>query len=256
MAHKTYPIRTRFSKSIVAEVKMPSRQRGKIAILVGGLPSRPVAESVLSFFAEQGYVAVAPRFEGTWESDGVFLAHSPAHDIKAVIDELARHKHIADLYTGERIRISVKAFHLFGASFGGPAVLLNAAHPKVRKVVALAPVIDWTKDGANEPFAFWTKLAREAFGSAYRPRSFTHWRKLLQRDFYTPDPKGLSRADAAKVFILHARDDQVVPIGPLLDFCETSGVRAYLKPKGGHFGMRQFTQMFYWKKIAAFLDAR
>lgn len=256
MQKKTYPVRARFAEDIVAEVKLPPRQTGKIAILVSGLPARPVSERVLDFFSGQGYLAIAPRFRGTWESDGVFLRRSPADDIRDVIDALVSQKSITDLYLGERVPASVKRIHLFGASFGGPAVLLNAEHPKVEKVVALAPVLDWRVEGEDEPFRFFTHFTREAFGQAYRLANQNDWQKLLRPDFYSPIDMKLPTHAAKKIFIIHAADDRVVPIDPLIHFSEKTGVTVYRKPKGGHFGMRQFAQKFYWKKIQAFLRKR
>lgn len=247
-----YLIRTRFAKDIVAEVALPLRQSGKVAILATGLPSLPPKKGVLEFLADHGYVAIAFRYRGTWESSGVFLEKSPARDIADIIDALKKEGRIEDLFSGEKIPIKLSAVHLFGSSFGGPAALLNSGHRLVKKVIALSPVIDWSAEGLDEPFDFFIRFTEQAFGDAYRPKGKKDWQKLLSDDFYNP----LSRKaeiNGKKIFILHAEDDRAVPFEPLLSFAEKTGAYYYLKPKGGHLGFSVLTHKFYWKKIQHFL---
>jgi len=131
-------MRVRFAKEIVAEILLPEKQTGRVAILAIGLPSSPSKKEALQFLAGQGYVAILPRYRGTWESEGSFLEKSPALDIRDIIAELEKRSSVTDLYSGEIHSIRVSAIHLFGASFGGPAVLLNSHLPLVKKVIALS----------------------------------------------------------------------------------------------------------------------
>lgn len=254
MARSPYPIRTRFAKEIVAEVLLPEKQTGKVAILCTGAPSMPYSKKRLQFFTERGYVVISPRYRGTWESDGWFLEKSPAQDITDIIEELEKSESIIDLFNQKRVALKVSAIHLFGASFGGPAVLLNTRHTIVKKVVALAPVLDWQMKGENvESFEFFTRFTREAFGNAYRVKHPKDWMKLIETDFYNPADHSRS-INGAKVFILHAKDDVVVPCQPVTSFSEKTKSRYYLKPKGGHD--ISMTHGFLWKKIDEFLKSR
>lgn len=265
MNKSAYPIRTRFAKDIIAEVMLPEKQpastkrkrgeQGKIAILATGLPSSPNKTDILLFLAAQGYIVISPRYRGTWESQGKFLAKSPAQDIRDIIDDLMTHKSIVDLFTGETKHIRVSAIHLFGSSFGGPAVLMNSHLPIVKKVIALSPVIDWKVEGESEPFDFFVRFTKEAFGDAFRPESPTDWQKLLSTDFYNPIAH-TKTIQGKKVFIMHAKDDTVVPCDPLVPFAEKINAAYYLKPKGGHFSLMFLTHQFFWKKIQAFIDKR
>ncbi|MBI2439656.1 MAG: prolyl oligopeptidase family serine peptidase [Candidatus Moranbacteria bacterium] len=247
----SYPFRTRFSHGIIAEVLIPKKQTGKVAIVCSGLPSVPSKRGALQFLVDHGYVVIFPRYRGTWESEGYFLERSPARDISNVIHDLTRKKNIHDLATGKRIPVRVSAIHLFGSSFGGPAILLNSHWPIVKKIIALAPVIDWSKDGRDDPFNVFVRFTQEGFGNAYRTRHKNDWQKLVTTDFYNPiaqtkDIKG------KKIFIIHAKDDSIVPHEPLLSFVEKTGAGYYLKPKGGHH--LNMTHAFFWKKIQTFLD--
>ena len=253
MAAGQYPIRTRIAGDIVAEIVLPERQTGKVAILASGLPSTPSKGELLRFFADQGYVALLPRYRGTWESDGIFLDRSPAQDIRDIVDELVARRSIVDSFTGERVKIRVSAVHLFGFSFGGPAVLLNSELPIVKKIVAVSPVIDWKKEGEDEPFDQYVRFIAAGFGGAYRTRRPTDWRKLVATDSYRPILR-IKNIVGRKICIIHAEDDRVVPYEPLIDFAQATGAQYYLKPKGGH-GLK-IRHRFLWKKISAFLESR
>lgn len=248
-------IRTRFGKDIVAEVQLPLRQTGKIAILASGLPSAPPKRSVFEFLTKQGYVVIAFRYRGTWESGGTFLKESPAKDVTLIIEELAKKKSIMDAYNQIQIPITVRQVHLFGSSFGGPAVLLNSHVALVTKVVALSPVIDWNEESEAEPFDFFVRFTREGFGSAYRLENDKAWQKLLDSDIYDP----LSRhkgIDGRKVFIVGTGDDEVTPSSLIPELAVLTGAQFYIKPKGGHLGFSHLIQKFYWKKIEAFLKKK
>ncbi|MBP7811949.1 MAG: prolyl oligopeptidase family serine peptidase [Candidatus Moranbacteria bacterium] len=249
-----YPFRVRLAGEIVAEIVLPLRQTGKIAIIASGLPSSPSKGELLHFLANQGYVAVSPRYRGTWESGGIFLKRSPTQDITDTIDTLASGRQsFIDLATGEPFSLWAKTFHLFGFSFGGPAVVLNSAHPLVSKVVAVSPVLDWTREGEDEPFEKHVLFVTAGFGGAFRVEHGRDWHKLLKPDFYNPLTQ-TGDIDGRKVFIIHARDDRVVPYKPVLEFMAETNATVYLKPHGGHH--LRITHRFLWNKAAAFLSRR
>ncbi len=250
---KSYPIRTRFAKDIVAEVMLPEHQKGRVAIICTGAPSSPSKKDRLSFLADQGYVVIALRYRGTWESQGNFLEKSPAQDVKDVINDLMRHGSIRDLHTEEVIPVRVSAVHLFGSSFGGPAVIMNSHLPIVKKIIAISPVIDWKEEGEDEPFDFFVRFTREAFGGAYRTRHADDWQKLIRTDFYDPIAH-TDTIDGKKILIIHTKDDTVVPVGPVIPFAEATGASYYIKPKGGH--VPPITHKFLWKKIDTFLKKK
>lgn len=253
MQKKFLSIRVRFAKDIVAEVCFPEKQTGKVAILAIGAPSGSSKKDRMQFLAARGYVVVYPRYRGTWESEGWFLEQSPAQDIHDVIVELEKKKYVVDLFSGEKIPVRVSAIHLFGGSFGGPAVLMNTHWPIVKKVIAHSPVIDWSVEGEEEPFDEFVRYSCEGFGGAYRTKQQSDWQKLVKTDFYNPI-NHIDKVDGKKVFILHAMDDAVVPYDPVIPFTEKTGASYYLKPHGGH--RIKFEHQFLWKKVEAFLKKR
>ena len=250
MQKKILSIRTRFAHDIAAEVFFPDRQTGKVAILAIGAPSGSSKKERLEFLVAQGYVAIYPRYRGTWESAGWFLEQSPAQDIRDVVLELEKKKSVTDILTGEKFPLKISVVHLFGGSFGGPAVLMNSDLPIVKKVIAHSPVIDWDVEGEDEPFDEFVRYSCEGFGGAYRTKQKSDWQKLRRTDFYNPVDH-VKKIVGKKVFILHAKDDAVVPCHPVIPFAEKIGATYYLKPHGGH--RIKFEHKFLWKKIVAFL---
>lgn len=253
MKKRPKAIRTRFAKDIVAEALLPERQTGKVAVLAIGAPSGSSKLERMKFLAARGYVVVYPRYRGTWESDGYFLDRSPALDIRDVILELEKKKSVTSVATGEVFPVQVSAVHLFGGSFGGPAVLLNTDLPIVKKVIAVSPVIDWNALGEDEPFHEFVRYSCEGFGGAYRTKAPSDWQKLLKTDFYNPLAHTKTML-GKKVFIIHAKDDTNVLVDPVIPFAEKNNASYYLKPHGGHD--LRLDQLFIWKKIEVFLKKR
>lgn len=248
-----YLTRTRLAKDIVCEVAFPQRQRGKVAIVCGGAPGTPPNKKVLEFLALKGYVAFGMRYRGTWESEGSFLSESPAKDVADVIDYLVKHKVIVDAWSGEKIDLKIKHIDLFGASFGGPAVLLNSKHPKVRKVIAMAPAIDFRVSGEGETFEDFVRFSQMGFGGAYRAKNKSDWKKLLKTDFYNPLTM-TEKINPVKCFVVQALDDDVCPPECLRELEAKISVATYYKKKGGHLSITYITHKFFWKKIEKFLQ--
>lgn len=245
--------RTRFARDIVAEVALPKQQTGRVIILAVGAPSGSSKKERMEFLARRGYTVVYPRYRGTWESGGRFLEKSPAEDIREVAQVLSRTKHILDLATEKSIPIRVKEIILFGWSFGGPAVLLNTHLPVVKKVIAVSSVIDWSVDGPEEPFDEFVRYSSQGFMGAYRLKQSKDWDKLINTNFYNPVAH-IKTIDGKKVFILHAKNDLVVPVDPVIPFANKIGARYYVKPKGGH--RLNFEHKFLWRKIEKFLKSK
>lgn len=249
MKHLT---RTRIAKDIICEVAFPDRQQGKVALVCGGAPGTPPSKKVLNFLASKGYVAFGIRYRGTWESEGNFLSHSPAKDVEDAIDYLVKHKSIVDVWNNKKIDIRIKYIDLFGASFGGPAVLLNSKNMYVRKVIALVPVIDFHHCGPAETFEEYIRFSEAGFGGVYRVKHKSDWKKLLRPDFYNPITM-THHIDSKKVFIIQTLDDDVCLAENTKALQKLLPVAVYYKPKGGHFGSGQLTHKFYWRKIEQFL---
>ncbi len=223
----------------------------KVIVLCDGMPSMPRKQDLSGWLATKGYWVFYPRYRGAWESGGTFLERSPHLDILDVVGGLNRE--FRELAFGRRFRVHADEVFVIGGSFGGAAALLCSIDPRVKKVVANCPVVDWTilareemKETSNPSYAAYI---REAFGNGYR-LSDRNWKKLSGGKFYSP----LFRAgeiDAAKAIMFHAQDDPYVPYRSVEKFARLTGVQLKMFRRGGHLSTDRIVRK-YWSRIRAF----
>jgi len=246
--------RARFAHDIVTEFLPPARPQKtqRAIILCDGMPSIPRKQPLAEFLSRKGYWVFYPRYRGAWESDGEFLERSPHLDILDVIGGLS--KEFRELAFGRRFRVSVDEVFVIGGSFGGTAAILCSLDPRVRKVIANCPVVDWgilrreqKKETSNPSYAAYI---RAAFGSGYR-LSNRNWNKLRGGKFYSPLHHA-GEVTASKVMMFHAQDDPYVPYRSVRKFARLTGARLKLLRRGGHLSTDLIVRK-YWGQIRAFL---
>jgi len=218
------------------------------------MPSIPRKQPLAEFLSGKGYWVFYPRYRGAWESGGEFLARSPHLDILDVIGGLAAE--FRELAFGRRFRLAVEEVFVIGGSFGGAAAILASLDPRVKKVVANCPVVDWAilpreekKETSN---ASYVEYIRAAFGTGYR-LSDKNWKKLRGGRFYSP----LYHArdiTASKVMMFHARDDPYVPYRSVQKFARLTGARLKLFRRGGHLSTDLIVRK-YWAQIRDFFES-
>src|ERR1039458_9846875 len=247
--------RTRFKRDVVTEFLAPTRpgKRQRAIVLCDGMPSIPRKQPLAEFLSGKGYWVFYPRYRGAWESGGEFLEQSPHLDILDVIGGLARE--FRELAFGRRFRVLADEVFVIGGSFGGAAAILSSLDPRVKKVIAKCPVVDWAllpreqkKETSNPSYAAYI---RAAFGNGYR-LSDKDWKKLRGGKFYCP----LYHArdiTAAKVMMFHARDDPYVPYRSVQKFARLTGVRLKLFRWGGHLSTDLIVRK-YWGLIGEFFE--
>jgi dipeptidyl aminopeptidase/acylaminoacyl peptidase len=144
---------------------------------------------------------------------------------------------------------------VIGGSFGGAAAIFSSLDPRVKKVVANCPVVDWAilrreqkKETSNPSY---TGYIREAFGNGYR-LSDKNWKKLRGGKFYNPAYHA-NEVKASKVMIFHAEDDPYVPYRTVEKFAQRTGVRLKLLRRGGHLSTDLIVRK-YWQQIRMFFE--
>lgn len=245
-------LRTRFARDIVAEVAAPSRSSSRVVIVLGGMPGVPRKDELLHWLAARGYWAIFPRYRGSWESGGHFLSQSPERDVLDVIDGLK--KPVVDSWSNTSFRIPKQSIFLLGASFGGPAAILASRDPRVRAAVALAPVIDWRVKSPDEPLDQLERFVRQGFGAAYRFRP-QDWKKLSGGRFYSP-AAACDTVDGQKLYLVHAKDDTIVPWQPTAAFAEMTNAPLTLVGHGGHLSLSDAMTPRFSKRVLAFFRSR
>jgi pimeloyl-ACP methyl ester carboxylesterase len=248
--------RTRFKRDIVAEFLPPTRARKKqhVIILCDGMPSVPRKQPLAKFLAEQGYWVIYPRWRGAWESDGEFLEYSPEQDLKDIIDELP--KGLRESAFGHKFPLKPDQIFVVGGSFGGAAAILASLDPRVTRIVANCPVVDWSILGAEQNKETsnpnYPAYLREAFGNAYRLKE-KNWNKLRSGKFFNP-AREIERLTPGKIMIFHAKDDPSIPWQSVRDFAQAAGIKLNLLGRGGHLKTED-TVIRHWPKIKRFLEA-
>ena len=210
----------------------------------------------MEFLSGKGYWVFYPRYRGAWESGGSFLKKSPHLDILDVVDALSRSRSICEVTYGQKFAIKPDDFFIIGGSFGGAASLLASLDPRIKKVIANCPVVDWSilrnAEKAETSNKSYPAYVREAFGSGYRLTD-KNWKKLSTGTFYSPIAH-IQQIDPLKVLMFHAKDDPVVPWRSVDRFAKKSGVKLKLLARGGHLRTDVIVQK-YWPQIEKFFRA-
>jgi pimeloyl-ACP methyl ester carboxylesterase len=249
--------RTRFKKEIVCEFLPPARagKKQKVIVLCDGMPSVPHKQGLAGFLAGKGYWVFYPRYRGAWESDGEFLKTSPHLDILDVIGELP--KGVREVTFGKKFTVKPDEIFVIGGSFGGAAAVLASIDPRVKKVIANCPVLDWrilsASERAETSNPSYAAYIREAFGRAYRLTD-RNWKKLHNGRFYNP-AQHTKEIDPSKVMMFHAQDDPYVPYRSVTNFAEKTGIKLNLFRRGGHISTDE-TVRKYWPRIRKFFEER
>lgn len=228
-------LRTRFKKEIVAEFLPPSRPSTRVVIFCSGMPGVPSNTTLLEYYARKGYWVFAPRYRGSWESDGSFLKISPERDVLDVLDELP--KGFVSFSDGKTYRVNPTRVVLIGSSFGGPAALLASRDPRVHKVITVSAVVDWTAPSKAEPLDPFYHFVRNAFGNGYRMTQ-KDWNKLKTGTFYNPAVH-TDELDGRKIFMIHARDDKILLPAPVQTFAKLVHCELVMLKRGGHLSSSQ-----------------
>ena len=248
--------RTRFKKEIVAEFLPPvhPRKKQRVILLCDGMPSVPRKQALAEFLSQKGYWVFYPRWRGAWESDGQFLERPPHEDLKDVIDELP--KGIREIAFGKRFRLAPDEIFVIGGSFGGAAAILASLDPRVKKVVANCPVVNWNILGTEQKTETSNKsyaaYIREAFGNGYR-LSERNWNKLHSGTFFNP-AHHVKELTAAKIMMFHAKDDPYIPWRSVSAFAAAAGIKLRLLARGGHLKTERVVQI-YWPQIKHFFES-
>ena len=224
------PKRAKLAGDIVVEFLPPRRASKRVVIILDGLPTKPSKAKLINWFSKRGYWALHMRYRGTWESGGQFLDHEPSQDVFDLIDALP--SGFTDVWSGELFKTHPEKVFVVGSSFGGCTALMCALNDRVDRVVSLAPVTDWTAPTPGEPHDYLEQVVQDGYGGCYR---FTHddWWRLGRGELAQPIAHA-NQFDPQKLFIIHAEDDTVVPIGQTRAFLERVPARHRFLSRGDH----------------------
>lgn len=239
-------LRTRLARDIVAEFLPPKKLSNKVIFFCDGLPTMPSKKRLLEFWVKRGYWVIHPRYRGTWESNGEFLANTPDKDILDCIDDLQKNKKIISLWDNVSYDISPQDIYIIGSSFGGATALMASRDARIKKVICVSPLIDWlAPSDNNEDFERFNKLIKNTFGEAYRFAADS-WDKVKTGKFFNP-VNHTSEIDGKKVMIIHAADDTICRMQEAKEFASKINCQFIYLKKGGHMSANIAVRFrFYW----------
>ncbi|MDP3963187.1 MAG: prolyl oligopeptidase family serine peptidase [bacterium] len=245
--------RARVAKNIIMEFAVPQnaqvQKKCRAIIIASGMPSASNKHGIMEFLAGKGFWVFNPRYRGSWESGGTFLAQSPEKDIGDVIAALP--KGFRDPWMRRSFRLKPAKLYIVANSFGGPAGMFLTRYPRVTGVIAISPVVEWRKMGPAEPFDWLYGFVKEVFGEGYRMTRKT-WNKLKGGKFYNP-ATNISRIDGEKLLIIHAKDDRSVPWRPVAAFAEKTGAKLIMLKRGGHLSSSLLSTPRHWDIAKKFM---
>jgi alpha-beta hydrolase superfamily lysophospholipase len=234
---------------IIAEFLEPKHPSNKVAFVCDGLPSLPSKKPLVKWLSKLGFWTFHIRYRGAWESEGRFLDHDPSEDVLEVLTNLS--KGFTSIWDNAEFQITPEKVVVVGSSLGGTTALMASLDKRVDKVVALAPVIDWTDETGEEPMDWLEQLLIKGWPEAFR---FDHedWMRLTRGEFFQPQAVQ-DKFDAAKMFVIHAQDDTVVSIGPTRDFVEKIGCKHKFLRRGDHLSSSRVLKWPLSRSVRTFL---
>lgn len=249
-----HTLRTRFAKDIVAEFLPPARdtKKQRVVIIASGAPSLPSKKSLLEFFSKKGFWVFHPRYRGSWESDGLFLQKSPHQDLIDVIESIP--KGFEDAWSQKKFKFEPSEIIIVSSSFGGTAGVLASKHPKINKVIAISPMLDWQKPGPDEPYPKMIRYFQEGYGQGFRIAK-NGWDKLKSGKFYNPVNQ-IKNIDGSKILMIHAKDDRTCPYKITKKFSEDIQAKLITLPKGDHLSSSIITLPRFYKIFQNFINQK
>ncbi|PIZ96768.1 MAG: hypothetical protein COX80_00520 [Candidatus Magasanikbacteria bacterium CG_4_10_14_0_2_um_filter_33_14] len=246
-----YLYHTTFKNEIVAEFLPPKNLTSKkVIILCDGLPSMPDKNKLVKFLAKKNYWVFHMRYRGTWESSGEFLVNSPVQDVLDIIDELS--KGFSEVWGGQEFKVDPESVFVMGASFGGTTALMSSLDSRIKKVVAICPLVDWKDESGEESNDYLKNILRQGYPGSYR-FSKENWDKLVKTDFFNPIDYA-DKFDSSKILSIHAKDDKIVMYEGVKNFMDKLGCIFLTRKKGGHLSSSIIMKYFIFRKIKKFLD--
>ncbi|HEY1037601.1 MAG TPA: hypothetical protein VGE62_03380 [Candidatus Paceibacterota bacterium] len=208
----------------------PVGQGKKAAIFLLGLPGSPKRYAVFEDFKNDGFDIFLPRYEGTWESKGIFLENSPVQ----AIDELSSLIHSGLDLGGATY--AADSIYVMGASFGGGVALSIQDHDFIKGVCALSPVVSFAEVVGIETLG---KYLGAAEADHYRFNS-DRWGKLISDNLYCPSK--LTYLDSTKILILAGEDDDQILAKSVSRYAIDRNIQHEIFASTGHITFSRLTK--------------
>lgn len=213
--------------------------RGTV-ILLPGLPSTPKQYDFVSILEKKGFDIFILQYEGTWDSDGIFLEKNPITTINEFLLTLTAGTNL------ENTPYHAKKIYIIGTSFGGSIALSLNNTSWLSKICVLSPVIDFKKVSSIEtlgPYLL-NKLA-----NSYRFKE-SNWQKLINGDYVYPPQHLLLPPE--KILIFAGNKDDQISVNEIESFSSEKNIHIE-KIDSGHLTFSKIDS-FLLEKILTFFE--
>lgn len=244
--------RSRF-EDIVFEFKISNEPRGTV-ILCDGLPSVPNQKMLMEHLGNNGYNVFFPRYRGTWESDGEFLAQPPARDIFDFLQFLKKGE-VIELYGSNKFLIK-PPFHIIGSSFGGTVALCLADNDINGKIITFSPIINFfthNQERKEQDLKNLGNFIKKAFGNGYRFK-IENWERMVKGMLFNP-PENIMPVKAKKILIAYDKSDTAVDYKKIAVYAQKHNIKTLLLKEVGHLSFSKIPKGV-WTDIFNFIDAK
>lgn len=238
--------------NIIFEFSLPEAPKG-VVVICDGVPSVPKQKDVMVRLNSYGYTVIYPRYQGTWESGGEFLARAPTDDINSII-KMLKNGSLTELYSGKNFTIT-GPIHVLGSSLGGSIALSLLDNLNIDKIIGLSPIIDFkthNKNGDEQDLAWLRLFIQQAFNRAYR-FSNENWDKMMAGEVFNPKHKiDLSRRK--DILIAYDLSDREVNYKNIEEYCAQNKIKNIITKNTGHLSFSKIPDSV-WGEISYFLES-
>lgn len=243
---------TGFSGKIFFEAAIHKESSDTI-ILLPGFPSSNNMKDKINFFYELGFNVYAPRYPGSYQSDGFFLEGNLIEDLSNFVENV--NKPIINLWDLKETTPKIRRIFVFGESFSGAiSCALANRNSKISKLVLFSPLWDFKKHNINsdeEDLSHLIPFVKRAYNNLYRIKfdslvDIIGEIEELNFNFY-------SKKLHQKLLVFHDNTDKIVSINHTLNAKKIINFDLYQEIFG--HGLSVFSLEKFKCKILQFLNS-
>lgn len=241
-------LRGRF-EDIIFEFSLANNSQ-RTLIICDGLPSVPKQKELLIYLNNNGFDVFYPRYKGTWESGGEFLARSPSDDIADFIKFLKKGS-VTELYNNTTFSVK-NSVSIVGSSFGGTVALALADNSDVDKIVAFSPIVNLKShnNGEEQDLNQLGEFMSRAFGNGYRFKK-ENWEAMTGGKIFNA-PEKISANRSKDILIAYDLSDKEIDHKKIADYCSKNNIRSIVSENAGHLSFSKISQSL-WTQVFEFL---
>jgi len=226
-------------EEIFAHIDLPDKFNYKAIIFCQKFPGNNEKDELISSFASEGYIVMQPKYLGTGKSEGLISIENFLETIKKSKDFLLT-GNAEDLKSKEKIKWETREIILMGVSFGASLALISGAKDeRIKKVIALSPIIDFKEHGKNpeipeaDYFQLYNLIA-ENHKAALKGFNFDDWYKVCSGQSCLNPIEYFNSLKEKEILFIHGKQDLEINFSRTVSFYESL---KKLNP-GGKFSLK------------------